>query len=81
MLQSFMFWLMKPLAELAWALAVLGFVMAVYGLYQLPGAIRQWRCKHARAFENGRCDAICYDCHKNLGFIGTWRDKQKGNSQ
>lgn len=45
---------------------VLGMVAWVNG----RRAYRQWRCKHTRTFENGSCDEICRDCHKNLGFIG-----------
>jgi Zn finger protein HypA/HybF involved in hydrogenase expression len=40
--------------------------------------IRESRCKHNRAVsETQACDAICQDCGKNLGFIGTWREQQR----
>jgi hypothetical protein len=46
-------------------------VLAV--LIQLPEIIRQARCKHTGAIrETSKCDAICQQCGKNLGFIGTW---------
>jgi hypothetical protein len=37
----------------------------------------QWRCKHDGDFgETQACDAICHQCGKNLGFIGTVRAKR-----
>lgn len=40
--------------------------------------IRQARCKHDGGVnETQACEAICRECGKNLGFIGTWRDKQR----
>ena len=33
-------------------------------------AIKKKRCKHKRYFENMRCHVICYNCSKDLGFIG-----------
>jgi len=51
--------------------------LVIYGLFQIPRVIRQSRCKHDRVFETGSCDAVCIECRKNLGFIGTWRDQQK----
>jgi hypothetical protein len=40
-------------------------------------ARRQRKCKHLRVFETQACDAVCRDCGKNLGFIGTWREREK----
>ena len=40
-------------------------------------AWKQSKCPHARVVETGACDAVCVHCHKNLGFIGTWREKQR----
>lgn len=39
-------------------------------------AIKQWLCKHEQFHENGRCDAICSRCRKNLGFIGRVREQR-----
>lgn len=51
-------------------------VVVAYALFSLPSAIKQMRCKHEHIFEDGlNCDAICRDCGKNLGFIGTWRER------
>ena len=37
--------------------------------------LRQARCQHLDVNETSACEAICRNCGKNLGFIGTWRDK------
>lgn len=38
----------------------------------------QSNCKHDEGVnETSACDAVCKECGKNLGFIGTWRDKHK----
>ena len=39
--------------------------------------LKQKLCRHERVFENRACHAICNDCRKDLGFIQTWRDRQK----
>lgn len=39
------------------------------------------RCKHLRVRETMACDAICRDCGQNLGFIQTWRDATRGNTE
>ena len=38
---------------------------------------KQRNCKHEKHYEDMACDAICYNCKKNLGFIGKW---EKGKS-
>ena len=49
-------------------------LFAVLGvLGHVPKMLRQHRCKHERFYETSACDAICSDCGKNLGFIGTVR--------
>lgn len=46
--------------------------------WALRDAWRQWRCKHESYYENSRnLDAICRGCGKNLGFIGTVRQREK----
>ena len=77
MSESLYFWLMRPIAEVLTAPAIVVTFAILYGLYLLPGYIRQRKCLHTDVHENGRCDACCRDCGKNLGFIGTWRDKQR----
>lgn len=54
------------------ALILLGIIL-YYGYH----AVRRALCPHTRVFENGHCHAICRRCHKDLGFIGTWREKQQ----
>jgi hypothetical protein len=61
--------------EIAMAAAVVLIVVMVVTLASLPRLWRQSRCKHAHYFETGKCDAVCSDCGKNLGFIGSWRSK------
>jgi hypothetical protein len=55
------------------------FLMAAIKLYEMW---IQWRCKHDGGVgETMACDAICRQWGKNLGFIGTWRDRQKGKKR
>jgi hypothetical protein len=77
MWESFRFWLMKPLAEAALWLTLLAVVLLIYGLASLPGYLKQRRCKHEQVREDGACNAWCSACGKNLGFIGTWREKRR----
>ena len=39
--------------------------------------LRQYLCKHERYYETIACDAVCRNCGKNLGFIGTVRDERR----
>jgi hypothetical protein len=40
--------------------------------------MRQRKCKHdGRINETQACDAICAKCGKNLGFIGSLRNRGK----
>ena len=60
------------------ALGVLGFLLlAAFFLYLfIPLWWKQARCKHDGSIgETSACDAICHKCGKNLGFIGSWRNK------
>lgn len=63
-------------------LAIIGCVAVIFAAVYIPMAFKQWCCKHnAGVNETQACDAICRQCGKNLGFIGTWRDSQKATSQ
>jgi len=44
--------------------------------------LRERKCKHDKGVrESQACEALCVVCGKNLGFIGTWREKNiKGKS-
>ena len=56
---------------------VLAFVL-VFGFLRLMVFVEQALCSHDRGVtETSACDAICRKCGKNLGFIGTWREKNK----
>lgn len=56
-------------------------ILALIALVTIVGTvcklITQRTCKHTNVWENGQCHAICRKCDKDLGFIGTWREKQK----
>ena len=60
-------------------IAVVVLVLLAAAAIMLPQWFRQWRCKHDGGVrETMACDAICDKCSANLGFIGTWREKQRG---
>lgn len=70
-----LFWLAKYLVELA----IPALIFFVFLLAMIPGTIHQMRCRHDRSVrETSSCDAICNDCHKNLGFIDAWRKQNVG---
>jgi hypothetical protein len=52
-------------------LLIMGVILSIHGTKQY---IKQSRCKHEHFRETMSCDAICKDCGKNLGFIGSVRD-------
>jgi len=54
-------------------------VFCIIALYvAIAGWIRQARYKHDGGVnETQTCDAICRQCGKNMGFIGTWREKHR----
>lgn len=53
-------------------------VLSIVVIVMTIRGIKQALCKHdGTVGETQACDAICHKCGKNLGFIGTWRDKQK----
>ena len=73
MIEAFIFWLMKPLAEIAMVLAVLVIALLIYIATTIPGWVKLSRCKHEKVWEDMACQAHCSNCGKNLGFIGNWR--------
>lgn len=76
-LTGFLLTLGRILAELAIVAAIMAgfFILALAFIF--PSWWKQKNCNHKNFRENSRCDAICNDCNKNLGFIGTWREKIK----
>lgn len=63
------------LGEAALGLAVVAAFVILVAAISAPRLLRQSRCKHVHFRETGSCDAVCNDCGKNLGFIGSWRDR------
>ena len=44
----------------------------------IPRMWKQYRCKHDGSIgEDQACNAWCHKCGKNLGFIGTWQQRQQ----
>jgi lysylphosphatidylglycerol synthetase-like protein (DUF2156 family) len=55
---------------------VVAIIVLIVMFVSITELIRQARCKHDGGVnETQACDAICRKCGKNLGFIGTWREK------
>lgn len=44
--------------------------------YSVADCFKYRKCQHESVRETMACDAVCNKCSKNLGFIGTWRDKK-----
>lgn len=58
------------------SLAIAAFVAFIFACASGLKWLEQRVCKHDGGIgETQACDAICHKCGKNLGFIGTWRDK------
>lgn len=53
-------------------------LVSVY--FILRDSFKEWRCKHEKYYENMACHGICRNCGKDLGFIGTLRDKEKNEN-
>ena len=71
--EVFLFWVMKPIAELALIAVVLLVIVAAFAVKELTAFLRQSRCKHENLREDRSCTAWCRKCGKNLGFIGNLR--------
>lgn len=66
-------WTIWDVLQLAGLLLVALFML----FFWIGSALREWKCKHRIGVrETMACDAICVQCGKNLGFIGTWREKE-----
>lgn len=81
MSEYLMFWLSHALVQFGIAVGLLLFGALIGALILIalwiPTWRRQSRCTHDRMYETQSCDAICQQCGKNLGFIGTWRKQQQ----
>ena len=61
---------------IAWVLICIFFLTII--VLHMNTAYVQWRCKHTDGVnETQACDAICRKCGKNLGFIGSYRERMK----
>lgn len=59
----------------------LGLFLVAITAISLYNIFKQAICKHDDGVnETMACDAICRKCGKNLGFIGTWREKHKNGN-
>ena len=57
---------------------VVATIVLIWLLVVITEWLRQARCKHdCGVNETQACDAICRKCGKNMGFIGTWREKHR----
>ena len=56
------------LSEVVGAIMLL-LIFGAWAIEEIKTLMHQSRCKHPRYWENSRCDAICTECGKNLGFI------------
>lgn len=45
----------------------------LFGIIFIAQWLKEMTCKHEKIYENRACNAICKDCGKDLGFIGSWR--------
>lgn len=52
-----------------------GVLILTIGIVKFMEWLQQRNCGHTRYRENQACNAICIDCHKNLGFIANIREK------
>lgn len=76
------FWLAKAAAEALIVLVVSSPVLLLALRFAIPAWVKRVRCKHDSGVrETMSCDAICRSCGKNLGFIGTWRERQPAEGE
>lgn len=55
---------------------VLLIIVSVFIVFSVNRLVKQYLCKHENYYETMSCDAVCYKCGKNLGFIGNIRDRK-----
>ena len=59
------------------ALVIGGAMLLVLAWIYITNWWKARNCPHHLVRETMACDAVCKNCNKNLGFIGTWREKNK----
>lgn len=79
MVEYMSFWWSKFFVEIAVAAGIFMIIFVTASALKLRKNIIQKRCKHTDFRETPACDAICNNCGKNLGFIGSVRKKRKSN--
>lgn len=78
MIDAFVFWIMKGVAELVAVFALLSVFVVLAIIADIKKQIREKNCKHDGGVnETQACDAICRKCLKNLGFIGNYKGKRE----
>ena len=81
MIDYLAFWVAKSAAEFLIVAGLLVVVMVLAIIAQIPIWIAQSSCEHSEVSETQACEAICRNCGKYLGFIGTWRQRSEGRAQ
>lgn len=76
MIDYIAFWMAKSAAEFLIVAGLLVVVMVLVIITQIPIWLAQSNCEHPEVSETQACEAICRNCGKNLGFIGTWRARK-----
>lgn len=66
-------WAMIQVIGMLIPIAIFVLILLVLIFKAAWDGIKQSRCKHENYYETRACDAICKECGKNLGFIGTVR--------
>lgn len=70
------FWWSKFLVDIAITGGLFLIIFIIAAALTAREMMKQWRCSHESFRETSACDAICNNCGKNLGFIGTVRERR-----
>lgn len=71
------FWWSKFIVDVSIYTGIFLLIFIYAAIRTVKDLMRQSRCKHERYYETSACDAVCKRCGKNLGFIGTVREKKQ----
>lgn len=72
-------WAMIQVIGIAIPIVIILFVFSFVIGVSIKQSIKQARCKHTYYLETRACDAVCNQCGKNLGFIGTLKKQRSGS--
>lgn len=75
------FWFAKVLVDIGVAAAILAIILIVALWVTLRAYIRVRRCKHEKVWEDRGCNIHCSQCDADLGFVGTWLEKNPERSR